>query len=141
MNAFYNPTRRHAMRALTSNIEPLRPVGRVEKDFNSLVKMFDDVRLSAYKNLLTYKNFYYPTEALKENAIVFKKRLSFARNMNPKLQNKIASGLRIISRVASGHYRAEDLMTGQIVIVPVEQLIRTNLNEAQVKEILGKMNC
>ena len=128
------------MRAVVAEVEPLRPVGRVEKDFNSLVRMFDNVRMQAFKNLLTYKNYYYPNEALKEGTIVFRKRLSFARNMNPKLQRKITTALKIMQRVASGHYRCIDLITKNILIVPVEQMIRTNLNESQVIEILDKMN-
>ena len=127
------------MRAVINEVEPLRPVGKVERDFNSLVKMFDSVRMQAFKNLLTYKNYFYPTEALKEGTIVFRKRLTFTRNMNPKLQRKIATALKILSRVASGHYRCEDVTTKQILIVPVEQMIRTNLTESQVKEVLRKM--
>ena len=132
-------TRRHTMRCLVPGVEPIRPINSTAKDFNLLVKMFESVRLSSMVNLISHKCYKYPTESLSKGQIVFRKRMSFARNINKKLQVKILSGYQVKERVGSGLYKLRNILTNEIAILPVDQLIETNMNENQVRDILTKL--
>ena len=132
-------TRRHAVRSLVPNIEPIRLANSTANDFNALVKMYESVRMSAMLNLISHKSYTYPCQSLTEGRVVFRKRMSFARNMNRKLQIKVLTGYRVLERVGSGLYKLKNLMSDEVVILPVDQLVLTNLNKVQVKEILSKI--
>ena len=129
-------TRRYAMRAIGCDLEPIRQVGRVVDDFNSLVKMMDNVRLIAFKNLVHYKNYSYPTETLKNGSTVFRKKVNFSTRINPKYQGRVSSAFKVESRVGSGHYKVIDIITGSALILPVEQLVRTALTIDQAKKLM-----
>ena len=103
-------TRRYNIKNLTPIIEPIRSVSRAANNFNELSKIFDNIRLTAYKTMMMNKDYYYPMETLKEGQIVFRKRTSFSKNMSPKLQQKVMRAYKVVRKVASGLYELSDVM-------------------------------
>ena len=108
--------------------------------FRSLVTVMEMVRKGALINLIGHKSYLYPSENLETNTIVFKKRMSFSRHQNQKLQVKILEAYKIVSKVASGIYEARNLVTGEIRVLPVDQMVRTMLKEQDVLKILTDLN-
>ena len=108
-------------------------------EFQQLVKTTEEVRKSAFRNLLRNKNFYECNEALVEGQVVWRKRQAFATNVNRKLQFRIIQAFIVLKRVGSGLYKVEDIESGLIAILPVDQLIRTRLTIPEVKQILQRL--
>ena len=103
-------------------------------------RMNDMLRKSAYRGLVANKNYYYPSDKLTEGQIVFRKRMQFARHNSKKLQAKILEAFQIISRVGTGLYRAKNVSTSEVKLLPICQLIRTRLSINDVKSVLEELN-
>ena len=114
--------------------------GREGSEFNLLSKMSDTIRMHAFRSLVGRKNFEYPGEGLAKGQLVWRKRKSFARHMNAKLQTKIIEAFRVEERLGTGLYKLKSVITSNLIILPIEQLIPTRLTEIQVIEILTKIN-
>ena len=99
----------------------------------------DEMRLIAFKNLLGRKNYYYSTEGLAKDEIVFRKRLAFSRHQNQKLQIKIIQALMVVDRIGSGMYTLIDIVTGNKLFLPIDQLIRTRLTRDQAEKLIKKV--
>ena len=115
-------------------------LGREGGEFSKLIKIAEDVRKGAYRNLVHNKSYRFHEEGLVKDEIVWRKRQSFARNMASKLQDKIVQAFRVLDRVGTGLYKVVDVSTGNIQILPGEQLIRAGMSEEEVKGILVKLN-
>ena len=114
--------------------------GREGSEFNLLSKMSDTIRMHAFRSLVGSKNFEYPGEGLTKGQLVWRKRKSFSRHMNAKLQTKIIEAFRVEERLGTGLYKLKSVITSNLIILPIEQLIPTRLTEIQVIEILTKIN-
>ena len=66
--------------------------------------------------------------------------MSFGRHNNQKLQTKVLEAYKIISKVASGVYACENIVTKEKKTLAVDQLIRTALRENEVRKMLIKLN-
>ena len=60
--------------------------------------------------------------------------------MSSKLQIKIIEAFRVEERLGTGLYKLKSVITSNLIILPIEQLIPTRLTETQVTEILTKIN-
>ena len=112
----------------------------VGNDFKSLVMIMEKVRRSALMNLIGHKSYNYRDENLEAGKLVFRKRMSFGRHNNQKLQTKVLEAYKIISKVASGVYACENIVTKEKKTLAVDQLIRTALRENEVRKMLIKLN-
>ena len=65
--------------------------------------------------------------------------MSFSKHNNPKLQVKVIEAYRIVSKVGSGVYEVKNIRTNELKILPIDQLIKTNLKEGEVIEMLRKL--
>ena len=100
-------------------------------------------RFAAFKNIVSYNNHINPQDEnsqLKAGEIVFRKRQSFNVNMNKKLQVKIIAAFKVLKRVGTGLYKLKDVVTGNEVLLPICQLIRSNLTELEVIDIINQIN-
>ena len=68
---------------------------------------------------------------------MFRKRQSFSRHQNKKLQLKILEAYKVESRVGTGMYQLRNLEDNSTIILPCDQLIRTNLNESEAKKLIS----
>ena len=118
-------------------IEKTEKEGVIGEGFNQLVAMSDEIRLAAYRTLRSNKHFYYPNERLSKGQIMFRKRQSFSRHQNKKLQLKILEAYKVESRVGTGMYQLRNLEDNSTIILPCDQLIRTNLNESEAKKLIS----
>ena len=59
---------------------------------------------------------------------------------NKKLQIKVIEAFRIMNKVASGVYRVKNIITGEIKLIPIDQLIKTNLGDDEIREMLEKLS-
>ena len=105
-----------------------------------MVRVSEMVRESALRTLASNKNFYKVNEGLKEGQVVFRKRMSFARHCNMKLQKKILEAYCVLARVGTGMYRLRNVVTNAIIVLPVDQLITTRLSVDEVIEMLVEIN-
>ena len=138
----YSPfqlTRRTIMRGSISILNPMNKVGRPAESFNELAKIYDKLRAASLYTLIQSKNHFAPKEALVEGQIVFRRRLSFSRNLSYKLQVKVVSAFEVVSRVATGLYRLRNILTNELIVLPIDQLIRTSLTKEQMVEVLAKI--
>ena len=78
-------------------------------------------------------------EELKEGELYFRRRQSFGVHCNRKLQIKVIEAFKILNKVASGVYRVQNLISGEVKFIPIDQLIKTNLNENEIREMLEKL--
>ena len=117
---------------------PIAMKGEISR-FSVLVKMAEDIRNHAWRSLMRNKEYHRPDETLYEGEIVWRKRLNFARNMNAKLQQKIVQAFEAVNRVGTGMYRLRNLLNGELVVLPLDQLIRTNLSKPEVLSILAEL--
>ena len=85
------------------------------------------------------KSFYRPDEALVSGQLVWRKRLPFNRNINHKLQARVLEAFEILDRVVTGLHRAKHVITGSVIIIPSDQLIRCHLSLPEIKAIIGKL--
>ena len=109
-------------------------------NFQKMSRIHDDLRLGTYKSQVSRKNYFYPTDSLKRGTIVFQKRMQFNRHNNKKLQAKIIRAFEIIERVATGLYLVTDVTNGVRILLPIDQMVRTGLNLAEVKKMIEKLN-
>ena len=70
------------MRGSISILNPINKVGRPAESFNELAKVYDKLRAASLYTLIQSKNYFAPKEALVEGQIVFRRRLSFSRNLS-----------------------------------------------------------
>ena len=117
---------------------PIAMKGEISR-FPVLVKMAEDIRNHAWRSLVKNKEYHRPDETLYEGEIVWRKRLNFARNMKSKLQQKIVQAFEAVNRVGTGMYRLRNLLSGELVVLPLDQLIRTNLSKPEVMSILAEL--
>ena len=96
--------------------------------------------MNSWRQLVGRKSFFRPDEALVRGQLVWKKRLSFNRNINFKLQSRVLEAYEILDRIATGLYRAKNVTTGSIIVVPSDQLIRCHLSLPEVKSIIEKLS-
>ena len=108
--------------------------------FKILAKQAEEVRMNSWRQLVGRKSFFRPDEALVRGQLVWKKRLSFNRNINFKLQSRVLEAYEILDRIATGLYRAKNVTTGSIIVVPSDQLIRCHLSLPEVKSIIEKLS-
>ena len=118
---------------------PSEALNTERDDFKTLVRLGEDIRLGAYRTLVSNKSYFRPDEALAEGQLVWRKRLNFARNMNSKLQARVVEAFRVLNRLGTGLYRCQNVITDEIVIIPIDQLILCNLTLEQVKTIIEKL--
>ena len=134
----YDLTRRFTFRFLGPG------VGRVavgmKNDFLTLVRAMEAVRFGALRNLVNHKSFNFLEVELKEGELYFRRRQSFGVHCNRKLQIKVIEAFKIISKVASGVYKVKNIVTGEIKLIPIDQLIKTNLREDEIREMLEKLS-
>ena len=104
-----------------------------------LVQQAEDVRKTAYKALVSRKSYFRPGEALMKGQLVWRKRHNFSRNMNSKLQARVLEAYEILDRIATGLYRAKNVINNNILVIPADHLIRCHLNLEQVKAIISKL--
>ena len=133
----FDVTRRFAFRWMGPAVGSL-PVG-IKGDFVSLVRTMEAVRLNALKNLITHKSYNYLENDLKVGDIYFRRRMSFSRHNNPKLQVKVVEAYKIVSKVGSGVYEVRNIRTNELKMLPIDQLIKTNLKEEEVVEMLRNL--
>ena len=107
--------------------------------FKVLVQQAEDVRKAAYKALVSRKSYFRPGEALAKGQLVWRKRHNFNRNMNSKLQARVLEAYEILDRVATGLYRAKNVINNNILVLPADHLIRCHLDLQQVKAIISKL--
>ena len=74
-------------------------VERGDDEFQSLVKLADDVRAGALRTLISNKQYFLHTEGLKKGQCVWRKRQSFGRHMAAKLQVKVLHGYEVEERI------------------------------------------
>ena len=110
-----------------------------ESRFLTMVKMNEDMRKRAYQYLISRKTYTYPTDALYEGQIVFKKRTQFSRHQSHKLQVKIVDAFQVISRVGTGLYRVKHIMNGEECLLPICQMIETRLTLKEAQKILQEI--
>ena len=89
--------------------------------------------------LLKNKAYYYPNEALTEGAIVFRKRMQFARNMASKLQPKIVEAFVVKKRIGTSMYLCQNVMTDVQKLLPIDQLIRCRLSLVDTKALMKRL--
>ena len=111
-----------------------------ESRFLTMVKMNEDIRKKAYQYLVSRKTFNYPTDALFEGQIVFKKRTQFSRHQNPKLQIKIIDAFEVLSRVGTGLYRVKHIIEDYECLLPICQMIETRLTRGEAQKVLREIN-
>ena len=114
-------------------------LGGEGSEFRALAKLSDDVRAGALRTLTTNKQYYLHSEGLKKGQCVWRKRQSFGRHMAAKLQVKILHGYEVEERIGTGMYRMVNIKTGERVILPCDQIIRTKLTKAEMLAILDKI--
>ena len=59
--------------------------------------------------------------------------------MNSKLQARVVEAFSVLNRLGTGLYRCQNVITDEIVIIPIDQLILCNLTLEQVKTIIEKL--
>ena len=89
--------------------------------------------------MLKNKAYYYPNEALIKGAIVFRKRMQFARNMAPKLQARVIEAYVIERRIGTSMYLCKHIITNEHKLLPLDQLIRCRLNLNDAKSLIRRM--
>ena len=114
-------------------------LGNEGGSFKTMVKLANEIRFHALRNLITNKQYYSHVEGLKEGQLVWRKRQCFSRNMSKKLQIKILQAFKVEARIGTGMYRLIDIQTNERIILPSDQLIRTRLTESEMKDILMKI--
>ena len=123
-----------------SPIEPPESGGRkIKEGFLRLNKIHESIKRATLIQILKYKAYYYPTEALAEGAIVFRKRMQFARNMAPKLQSKITEAYLVKRRIGTSMYLCTNIITNVSKLLPLDQLVRCRLNLTDARELMRKM--
>ena len=127
-------------RAPSLLISPIPGKGVEGGEFQLMAAISDDIRLHAYKHLVSGSTYNYPSDGLIKGQLVWRKRKSFARHMAPKLQTRIGDAFKITDRLGTGLYRLVSLTTLKPIILPIEQLIPTRLSEAEVMRILRRIN-
>ena len=132
---------RRPPRLVTPLILPVNNLSSVSNisGFKQMVVMSDEIRNAAYVNMVRNKNHYRPDEGLKENDVVFRKRTTFGRANNRKWQIKISDAFRVVVRVGTGLYKLINIRTNEPVILSGDQLIRTNLTEAEALLVIEKL--
>ena len=60
--------------------------------------------------------------------------------MNKKLQVKIIAAFKVLKRVGTGLYKVKDIVTGTELLLPICQLIRSNLTETETRDIIDQIN-
>ena len=134
----FDVSRRFSMRYLGPAYGSLPSA--VGNEFKSLIMVMEKVRKGALMNLIGHKSYNYCDENLVKGQIVFRKRMSFGRHHNQKLQTKVLEAYKIVLKVASGVYDCENLITKERKTLAVDQLIRTALKEEEVKAMLIQLN-
>ena len=114
-------------------------LGNEGGSFKTMVKLADEIRFHALRNLITNKQYHSHVEGLKEGQLVWRKRQCFSRNMSRKLQIKILQAFKVEARIGTGMYRLIDIQTNERIVLPSDQLIRTRLTELEMKDILKKI--
>ena len=89
--------------------------------------------------MITHKSYHYLEDELKINDIFFRRRMSFGRQNNAKLQVKIIEAYKIVNKVGSGVYEVKNIKTNEIKYLPIDQLVKTNLKEGEVLAMLDKL--
>ena len=110
------------------------------REFDNLVEVGNDIRKMALKTMLSNKHYYDSGEALVQGTIVWRKRQSFSRHANQKLQFKILEAYVVQGRVGTGLYKLGNVITNETVILPIDQLVRCRLGLQDVKKILQELN-
>ena len=137
----FQVTRRHPMRCLAPSLDPLPGNNAVVYDFNKLLKTYKEIRLSAYNNLVSYRDHKGVEPNLTEGMVVFRKRQAFATNMNKKLQSRVVTVYEVISRIGSSMFRLKDLLNNAIVVLPADQIVRSGgLTREQGIQLIKEIN-
>ena len=113
--------------------------GKIKEGFMQLNKIHEMIKDATLIQLLKNKAYYYPNEALTEGAIVFRKRMQFARNMASKLQPKIVEAFVVKKRIGTSMYLCQNVMTDVQKLLPIDQLIRCRLNLVDTKALMKRL--
>ena len=132
---------RVAPRLVTSLIAPPEPGEGQNKreNFERMVELHEQVKQATYKNLVNNKHYYFPSEGLRVNQIVWRKRMTFDRHNSQKLQNKILEAFIVLRRVGTSFYKVRNVETGVEGLLPVDQMIRTRLSLDEVRGVIKQM--
>ena len=114
-------------------------LGMVGGEFDRLVRVSKEIREAAFKGLVRNKSYYRVDESLIKGQIVWRKRQSFLRNMNKKLQLKILEAYEVEERLGTGLYRVRNVENDEVLVLPVDQLVRCGLNKGEVLKILNEL--
>ena len=114
-------------------------LGSEKGEFKSLVRISSMIRRAAFKGLIQNKSYYRVDESLTKGQLVWRKRQSFARNMNKKLQFKVIEAYEIMDRVGTGLYKVRNVETKEMLVLPVDQLIKCRLNREEVMKVLNEI--
>jgi len=134
-------TRNHPMKCLAPSLDPLPGNSTITHDFNKLLETYKEIRLSAYTNLISYRDHKGIEPNLTEGMIVFRKRQAFATNINKKLQSRIVKVYEIISRIGSAMFKMRDLINNDVIIVPADQIVRSGgLTKEQGIQLIREIN-
>ena len=121
-------------------VASITSVEAVEENFKRVQQISEDVRIGALRAMLRNKETGREEKVLSEGQLFFRKRLSFATNLNRKLQVKLVQAFKVIKRIATSLYQVENIVNGDVVIIPSDQMVLTNLPIERVKSIISSLS-
>ena len=126
------------MSGLTGDVETMREVLDAKRATQEQV-IHGDVRRFMMRR--EAENVGDRDDKLKIGDLAFKKRTSFWTGAPRKLQFKVdEDAFEIVSRIATNSFRCVSVIDGRVIVLPGDQLVKTNLPKDKLQTLVAKMS-